>query len=305
MSLSHLVGVLRRRWIVVLVGVLLTLGAGAAAWRAVPSEYSSTSTMLLLPPVNPTQPGANPYLSLAGLTGPAEVVARSVNDPTTEQELRQAGASGSWTVERDYQTSAPIILVTVQDSSVDKVRATTDIILAEVPKALNQLQASINVASSARITSTVVSRNADVQRVLKPLLRALMLVVAAGLILTVALAALIDAVMLRRRGGGPSAERDRGRLSEADGKARRRARPSAVLPVSSSIAPLDERPSASPVAPLRRIRPSSSRQFTGTTSDVGSTTGPELRARSTNSAHDRRPRDSARMIQSARDVHTG
>ena len=201
MSLSHLVGVLKRRWIVVLAGVLLTMGACVAATRVVPSELSSTSTMLLLPPVNTTEPGANPYLSLAGLTGPAEVVSRSVSDPATDAKLRQAGASGTWTVERDYQTSAPIILVTVTDSSIEKVRATSNIILGEVPKALDQLQASINVPSAARITSTVVNRDADVQRVLKPLLRALMLVLAAGLILTVALAALLDAVLLRRRHG--------------------------------------------------------------------------------------------------------
>jgi uncharacterized protein involved in exopolysaccharide biosynthesis len=305
MSLSHLAGVLKRRWIVVLVGVVLTLGAAVAAWRAVPSEYSSTSTMLLLPPVNRTEPGANPYLSLAGLTGPAEVVSRSVSDPATEQELRQAGASGTWTVERDYQTSAPIILITVQDSSVDKVRATSDIIVAEVPKALDQIQASINVATPARITSTVVSRDADVERVLKPLLRALMLVVAAGLTLTVAVSALIDAVVMRRRGGKSTFAGGRRRFSESKGSARHRVRPGSALDVSPSTAPLDEQSSGARVAPLRRMRPSSLRDVTEAKRESGSVTGADTSARSAAASSEPLPGDSARKTYAARDVHAG
>lgn len=251
MSLSHLVGLLERRWLVVVLGLIVTIGAAVAAWSVVPSDYSTTSTMLLLPPVNRTEPGANPYLSLAGLTGPAEVVARSVNDPATELSLRQAGASGTWTVDRDYQTSAPIILITAQGTSIENTRATTDLILAEVPKALDGLQASINVPPTARITSTVVNRDADVQRVLKPLIRVLMFVVVAGLALTVALAALIDSVMLRRR-SGESGPRGRRRLSsDTDGLTWWSARsPSGLPTVDGPQGDHHARP-----RPRRRVRP--------------------------------------------------
>ncbi len=199
MLLSHLVGVLRRRWLAALVGLLATIGVCAVTPKFVPTEYSISATMLLLPPVNTAVPGANPYLALGGLTGPTEVLARAMTDPAMDTRLRTSGATGTWEIVRDYQTSAPILAVTVTDTSVARARNTSELILTQVPAALKELQSSIQVQADAMITSTVVNRNSDPQTVRKPLYRALIVVLLIGLLLTVALASVIDVMAQRRR----------------------------------------------------------------------------------------------------------
>ncbi len=198
MLLSHLARVIARRWVIVAAGLLATLGLTAAAVMVVPPEYSLTATVLLVPPVDTAAPGANPYLSLGGLTAPTEVLARAMVNPGTEKALRDAGATGTWTVERDYLTSAPILVVTTQDASVAQAQRTATVVLKAIPTQLQALQAAVNVSPSAMITSSVVNRDADQQQVLKPLIRVLMLILIAGLVLTVATASLVDSVASRR-----------------------------------------------------------------------------------------------------------
>jgi len=198
MVLSHMLRVLRRRWILAVLGILLTSGLAALTPRVVPPEYAVTASVLLLPPVRTSEPGANPYLSLGGLTGPTEVLARALADPVVAKELKAAGASGEYTVARDFNTSAPVLVVTAQDKTVVGATRTTDLVLERLPRTLRELQASINVAPEAMITSAVINHDAKPEILRKPLIRALLLVVVAGLVLTLTIAGIVDGILIRR-----------------------------------------------------------------------------------------------------------
>jgi uncharacterized protein involved in exopolysaccharide biosynthesis len=80
MDFGEMLRILRRRWIVATVGVLLTLVATAGAYIAWPNKYQSTDEITLVGSksmANATGNGGNPYLSVADL-GP---VARPAKSP--------------------------------------------------------------------------------------------------------------------------------------------------------------------------------------------------------------------------------
>lgn len=247
MLLAHLLGVVKRRWVLVVIGLVVTCGISAVAPRFVPTEYSLEATVILLPPVDSTAAGANPYLALSGLTGPTEVLARAMSDPAMEQDLRKQGATGTWVVDRDYLTSAPILTITAQGTSVETARATSDIILKEVPNALQGLQASVGVQNGSMITSAVVSKGADVQKVLKPLIRALLVILLAGALLTVGVASVVDSLFERRRRG----------LDSPAGEGSRRVPATAEEPVTGASAERTRDPARRRVAAGASTPPSS------------------------------------------------
>lgn len=201
MFVKRVVQVLRRQLVVTLVGLLATGVAAFAVFRSTPPSYSLTATVLLLPPSLPdakTGQSANPYLQLGGLSGPAEVLARAVNDPAVQQEAVGLGLSRDFEVARDFLTSAPVVLVTVQDTDLTRARATRDWLLDRLPKTLLQLQASVKVPPAAMMTSTVISPEGEVTRSSKSTLRLLLVVVAAGLMATLVLATVIDTLRRER-----------------------------------------------------------------------------------------------------------
>ncbi|HSN11689.1 MAG TPA: hypothetical protein VLS51_06255, partial [Propionibacteriaceae bacterium] len=89
MPMRDFFGVMRRRWAIVLVGFLLTVGlSGAAYWYSKPT-YEITGTVLLLPPESAAVSGPiNPYLELSGLQQLLDLVGVSLSDQSTQLELQ-------------------------------------------------------------------------------------------------------------------------------------------------------------------------------------------------------------------------
>ncbi len=218
MFIRRVVEVLRRQLVVALVGLLVTGVAAFAALRSTPPSYSLTATVLLLPPSLPdskTGQSANPYLQLGGLSGPAEVLARAVNDPAVQQEAVGLGLSQDFEVARDFLTSAPVVLVTVQDTDLTRARATRDWLLDRLPETLLQLQASVKVPPAAMMTSTVISPEGEVSRLNNATLRLLLVVVAAGLLATLVLATVLD-TLRRERSSRSTSHRPEGPGSQSE-----------------------------------------------------------------------------------------
>lgn len=201
MFVSRVAQVLRRQVVLALVGLLATGAAAFAVFRSTPPSYSLTATVLLLPPSLPdakTGQSANPYLQLGGLSGPAEVLARALSDPAVQQEAASSGLSRDFEVARDFLTSAPVVLVTIQDTDLTRARATRDWLLDRLPKTLMQLQASVKVPPAAMMTSTVISPEGEITRSSKTTLRLLLVVVAAGLLATLVVATVLDTLRRER-----------------------------------------------------------------------------------------------------------
>lgn len=198
MTLLHFVRVLRRRWLITLLGLAVTVGACFAVGTVVPRQFSVQATMVLIPPVDRSEPGANPYLALGGLTGPVEILARSMKDPHNQEQIKAAGFHGDYEVERDFLTTAPVFVITATDDTPASAIKGRDLIISRVPKALADLQASIAVPPSARITADVINSSNDVQDVWKPMIRAILFVLALGGLVTTGLAAMVDSLVVSR-----------------------------------------------------------------------------------------------------------
>lgn len=199
MFFADLGQVLRRRWYLVLIGLLLAAGTGAATYATVPPVYSASAEVLLLPPDPAVPEGQNLYLALSGLTPAGDVLARALSDPKTAAELADAGARGTYSVELDGDSPAPIVLVQSEGGTVEEAVTTLGLVMDRLPLTLREIQAAASVPSNAYITPSEVTRTSNPDKSTKPQIRALVVFVGAALVLALLGTAALDA-LLRRPG---------------------------------------------------------------------------------------------------------
>lgn len=209
MYLSEILAGLRRRWWLVVVGVLLTALGSAYVVSLVPPEQVARASVLLVPPEVVVGDTGNPYLGLNGLQPAADVLARALNDGQGHADLAPPGGTGDFVVSRDTSSSGPVLVVEVTDTDPDSAIAMLDDVLAAMPDMLEQLQADVDAPTSSFIRMTVVTRDDIPEASSKTQIRALLVSVVGGLALTAFLTYAIDGLLVRRglerrRGGRPA-----------------------------------------------------------------------------------------------------
>lgn len=201
MLTQRLLGVVRRRWYVVVVGLLATAALMSGVAFLLAPRSTVTATVLLLPPATPLPNGpgkSNPYLQLGGLTSPVEVVARALNDPVNRERVLSGELDGDYVAERDLSTSAPVLLLTSEAATLQQARDIRDDLLDLTPRVLAQLQTSIGVPPSSQLTSAVLSEEGLLEASNKARIRAAVLAAAVGGSGTLVLAAALDVILIRR-----------------------------------------------------------------------------------------------------------
>jgi hypothetical protein len=201
---------LLRRWYILGAGTALTAGLCWLAAGLAPTTYGTTATVLLLPPQKSANGViGNPYLSLGGLEGVADVVTTAMTDEATAQALADAGFVAEYTMDRDRALAGPIITIVVDGSSEKDALGAQRFLLDRVPPTLDDLQVRSNVAAGSRVRSTTVTADPQPQPNRKALIRSLIVAGVAGVGLTLMTAALVDGFLLsRRRTYGPGAGAD-------------------------------------------------------------------------------------------------
>jgi len=190
---------LMRRWYVVVAGLLFTVLLCAAAIKVVPVKYETNSAILLLPPKSSViQDGGNPFLALGGLDVAAGVVARAMSDRTSQQAVAKAGATGTYTIAPDAVSGGPVLLITGDAITPAEAQKTVDVVSQLLPKELESVQDNAGISSPSQIQSRLLTRDGVALPVRKPLIRALLVAILAGLALTLLAASLVDGLMLRR-----------------------------------------------------------------------------------------------------------
>lgn len=208
MTTKELLRVFLRRWYVVVAGLLVTAGLCVFAVRLVPPTYTTAVSVLLLPPTSTLNAEGNPYRALAGLQLAADVLARSVSDTETVNEIAPPTGTATYEVVRDVTTSGPILLVTTQDSTDSGALDTLHAVLQVMPERLATLQTSAGAPPESLLTMSVIA-NTDVAEVdRKSQIRAVIVAAVLGLALTMLLAAAIDGALRKhsRSGGGNQSE---------------------------------------------------------------------------------------------------
>lgn len=219
MQLRDVVSAGRRRWWVVVIGVLCALGAGYGAYATTPPTYEATATVLLLPPRATVEEGDNPLLQLGGLNEAVDVLVLELSGQDVRRRVEELQPDASYEVVNEPSTSSPVLLLTVRDVTSQGALQIRDELLATAPKSLSALQSKITSGSDQQITSRVVSSDKVAESVGRDRVRsALIALVGVGVLTLIALS-MIDSALRRRaerRLTGPG-RRGRGRTSPPSG----------------------------------------------------------------------------------------
>lgn len=196
--------VLVRRWYLVLVGLAVTVGLCFGAAAAVPTQYTVSSTVLLLPPVTETDDGRpiNPYLSLGGLEGIADVLAAALSDASLEREVESAGLDATYELGRDPAAAGPVLVLGVTSPAGADALGTQELVLERLPEKLSEIQESVGVGKATRVTATVVTRADEAEPDFRSQLRAVLVAAVVGLAVTYLGTVLLDRLFRTRRRSG-------------------------------------------------------------------------------------------------------
>ena len=153
MDLAEIFRVTRRRWYVLLPGLLLTAGLVAAVVLLVPVTYQSQSTVQLLnSPKATVAYGGNPFLSTqTSLTGMADSLARNLNSDGSVRELKSRGATGTFEAKIADNAQGPLMWLTVTGTDKAAVLASDRILTAYATDRLKQFQEQQSVDPKAMI----------------------------------------------------------------------------------------------------------------------------------------------------------
>ncbi|MET7455307.1 chain length determinant protein [Streptomyces sp. NPDC005574] len=163
MDLAEIFRVMRRRWYVLLPGLLLTAGLVVAVTRFVPVTYQSQSTVVLLNSQKATVAyDGNPFLSTqTSLTGMADSLARNLNSDVSVRELKSRGATGTFEAKLADNAQGPLMWLTVTGTDRSAVLASDRLLTAYAKERLEQFQHQQSVAPKAmiRLTTIVAPQN--------------------------------------------------------------------------------------------------------------------------------------------------
>jgi hypothetical protein len=190
---------LSRRWYLLPLGLVATVGLGYLASTAVPAQYKVSASVLLLPAKSAGEIGSNPYLALGGLGPAASVLGRTMSDGDTARALKERGATGVFTMGPDLTTSGPVLLVEVVDDTPTAALATLGLIVEQTPITLRELQRSIDVPERSLIGSTVINQDRKAEVVRKSQIRAILVAAVAGAAGSLFFISLVDGFLIRRR----------------------------------------------------------------------------------------------------------
>jgi hypothetical protein len=202
--------ILLRRWYITLPGLIVVAALSVLVAGKVPPKYQANSYVLLLPPASSVGPGGNQFLALGGLEATTDVLARAMSDVATVNALKAEGVGPSdYLVARDQTTAGPVLVVTTTDKTGAQALADNALVVVRLAPTLAQLQQSVNVNPIDQVTAKRINEARDATIQLKSQLRALLVVIALGLILVIVTASLVDGPLTAR------AQRRRIRLDSA------------------------------------------------------------------------------------------
>ena len=212
MTTTDLIDLLRRRWYIVLAGLIVALSIAYVVGSR-PGVYSSRVEVVLMPPASAMETDVALINTSEAMIAAAGLVERTINAEADTRSLTsqnvtlvgagirrgtiimQPNAGGQW----DYNFTSPALIVEVAGPSrVEVIDRRTDAV-ARINTVLDDLQVSENVRVAQRITTRILPDSPRVTYATGYPTRAAVGVVALGFLLTVLAAVLVDRVCMFRR----------------------------------------------------------------------------------------------------------
>jgi capsular polysaccharide biosynthesis protein len=194
-----LVSSLRRRWILTCVLLLLTVAATFLGILKLATTYQSQSSVILLASQAASKGyGGNPYLAFnATLNQTADVVRYEVMDQRTVAALAREGNTSTYLVVDAIDTSGPVLIITVTGHNPSNVEHTLSAVTSEASAKLAGLQTTLTPLN--RIRSLVITFQPKPKGVASKKVRPLSVIAGGGILLTIGIPLLVDAIITRRR----------------------------------------------------------------------------------------------------------
>lgn len=206
MNVNDMLRTCVRRWYVMVLGLVLTAGLCVVAAEHLPPTYTRSATLVLLPGTKLMPEGGNPFLFMGGLTQARDVLVRSIDDDSVRKQVLADRPGDDYTVTGDPTTAGPLIVLTVTTKAPGDAGPVLADLEARVPQTLQRLQDEAAAPADARISSMELTASQDTKVDQKKRLQTILLLLVAGLVLTVLGTGLVDGV-LRRRAGRHRAQR--------------------------------------------------------------------------------------------------
>jgi hypothetical protein len=192
-----------RRWYIAGPLLLLTLGGTLLAATRIEPDYVATSYVQLVPPaITPKQNDGktarprNPWLDL-GVSSLGKAALLTVQDQKVVEILKKSGFSDDFTLTLD--SSLPIVTFEVIGDTEEQASSTAEELIKRFDASVATLQKEYGAVTDQSITTRQLDLGDNVVESTSKVKRALVAIGAVGLLLTVALTILVDAVVRRRR----------------------------------------------------------------------------------------------------------
>ncbi|MBT2477412.1 chain length determinant protein [Streptomyces sp. ISL-94] len=201
MDLAEIWRVMRRRWYVLLPGLLLTAALAAAVHLLVPVEYRSQSTVTLLNSSKATAAfDGNPFLSTqASLTGMADGLARNLNSDGSSAALKAMGVTGLHEAKIADNAQGPFLWLSVTGPDPAAVLKSDELLTQYAEKRLREFQTQQSVTPEAMIRMATIVPPQKPEAETKTRLQYLVMAGALGFVLSLVATFFVEA---RRRTPG-------------------------------------------------------------------------------------------------------
>lgn len=210
---ADLVAPLRRRWYVLLLGLVVTAALAFAVARQSQASYQAEASVVLLPGPEAIPERGNPFLYLGGIVLARDVVLRSINAYEVREEITAGFEEGAdYAATADPSTSGPVLVVVATGPSEEKAVQVRRAVLSALPGSLTGLQDAAGIAEGARIRAVTLTDGDPVRTDTGAMLRSLVVVVVIGGALTVLLAGAYDSIALSRQRKMRAKEPEQGSL---------------------------------------------------------------------------------------------
>ncbi|WP_328788137.1 chain length determinant protein [Streptomyces sp. NBC_00273] len=207
MDLAEIWRVMRRRWYVLLPGLLITAALTAAVYLLVPVEYQSQSTVTLLNSKKATVAfDGNPFLSTqASLTGMADGLARNLNSDDAKADLKSLGVTGVHEAKIADNALGPYMWLSVVGTDRAAVLKSDEILTKYAEKRLLEFQTQQSVTPDAMIRMATIVPPQKPEAQTKARLQFLVMAGALGFVLSLVATFFVEA--RGRRGASPGKHR--------------------------------------------------------------------------------------------------
>ena len=199
--LSDIVGSMKRRWYIALVGLVATGALGYFAALASPPTYTARGLVLLLPSKAVTGAGGNPLLVMDGLGLPAAVLVAYYQGGPVGAEIAEEVPDTNFVVSVEESTRGPLLAVDVSAPSAESALAALNYVSDSIPENLERLQTEVGAPEDALVTSKPLTMDTEATRDTSGAMRLQILAILAGLVATAVVTSAFDGLLLRRAQG--------------------------------------------------------------------------------------------------------